>query len=299
VTYLRVIVRLVALVLANLVCHVFLLVSSGLLHVYRRLRGDDRGTALWRTKIFHAWGRSMARLLGMRIEVEGTPPTPPFFLVSNHLGYVDVILLASQLRCVFVSKADVYDWPVIGRLCASVDTLFIQREYKRDIPRVVRQIEQVMEGGRGVVVFPEGTSSGGDGVLAFRPPLLESAARAGLPVWFATVSYRTPDGCPPARDVVCWWADMPFGGHVLKLLGLPGFDARVVFGEQPVRESDRKVLAKRLREEVERQLRPVISGKDSPRQAGPGRRDDGPSGAPGRSEHPVSRTGSGADPSPG
>ena len=251
--------------LTNLAFYVFLLVSSGLLLAYRRLRGDDRGTALWRTRIFHAWGGSMARLLGMRIEVEGTPPSPPFFLVSNHLGYVDVFLLASQLRCVFVSRADVSEWPAIGRLCASVDTLFIRREDKRDIPRVVRQIERVMEGGRGVVVFPEGTSSGGDGVLPFRPPLLESAARAGLPVWFATISYRTPDGCPPASEVVCWWADMPFGSHVLKLLGLPGFDARVVFGEEPVRESDRKELASRLRQEVERQFRPVISGKSSPR----------------------------------
>jgi 1-acyl-sn-glycerol-3-phosphate acyltransferase len=265
VSYLRASARLVAVTLANLAFYLFLTVSSMLLGLVRRLRGDTRGTALWRTRIFHTWGRTMAWLLGMRIEVEGAPPRPPFFMVSNHLGYADVILLASQLHCVFVSKAEVCDWPLIGRLCASVDTLFIQRELKRDIPRVVQEMERVMEGGRGVVVFPEGTSSGGDGVLPFRPPLLEAAASAGLPVWYATMAYRTPDGCPPARDVVCWWAEMPFGPHVLKLLALPGFDARVVFGKEPVLESDRKELARRLRDEVERQLPTVISGRTSPR----------------------------------
>jgi 1-acyl-sn-glycerol-3-phosphate acyltransferase len=298
VTYPRVIVRLVALSLANLAFYLFVEVSGACVQLYRRLRGDRSGARLWRTRVFHAWGRCMARLLSMRIEVEGRPPEPPFFLVSNHLSYTDVVLLASQLRCVFVSKAEVRDWPAIGRLCASVDTLFIKRESKRDIPRIVQQIERVMEGGRGVVVFPEGTSSGGDDVLPFRPPLLEPAARAELPVSFATITYRTPEGCPPAREVVCWWADMPFGPHVLKLLGLPGFDARVIFGKEPVTESDRKVLATRLRSEVERQLRPVISDGDSPHREDTGRSDDETSGSPSRSQRPLPRTGGGGDASP-
>jgi 1-acyl-sn-glycerol-3-phosphate acyltransferase len=35
----------------------------------------------------------------MRIMVEGTEPQPPFFVVSNHLSYLDVVTLASQLDC--------------------------------------------------------------------------------------------------------------------------------------------------------------------------------------------------------
>ena len=97
--------------------------------------------------------------------------------MANHVSWLDIFALNARKRVYFVSKAEVRDWPVIGHLCASVDTLFIQRESKRDIPRVVAQIDGVMEGGRGIVVFPEGTSSGGDDVLPFRPPLLELAAR--------------------------------------------------------------------------------------------------------------------------
>ena len=256
--FIRASLKLIAIALANFGFYGLLVVSSGLLVPWRRLSGDERGSGLWRTRIFHAWGRAMARLLGMRIEVEGRPPEPPFVLVSNHLGYVDVILLASCLRCVFVSKAEVRDWPVVGRLCASVDTLFIQRESKRDIPRVVQSIEEVLAGGRGVVLFPEGTSSGGDAVLRFRPALLEAAARAELPVHCAAIGYRTPPGHAVASEVVCWWRDMPFASHVWKLLALPGFDARICFSSETVRDSDRKVLADRLQREVERQLRTVI-----------------------------------------
>jgi 1-acyl-sn-glycerol-3-phosphate acyltransferase len=254
----RALTRLLAVSLTNLGFYVFLMGSDAMLWVYRRIRGDRRGTAGWRTRVFHAWGRAMARLLGMQVEVRGRAPQPPFVLVSNHLGYVDVVLLASLLHCVFVSKAEVRDWPVVGRLCASVDTLFIRRESKRDIPRVIEQMERIFRSGRGIVLFPEGTSSAGEGVLPFRPSLLASAARAGLPIHYASIGYRTRDGAPSAREAVCWWGEMPFGGHVMRLLGLSGFDARVVFGETPVAETDRKLLAQRLRTEVERRFRPVI-----------------------------------------
>jgi lyso-ornithine lipid O-acyltransferase len=237
----------------------FLVVSDAALALSHRLGRDARDRGLWRARIFHAWGRTMARLLGMRVEVLGRPPESPFVLVANHLGYVDVILLASRLgRCVFVSKAEVRDWFAVGRLCASVDTLFIQRESKREIPRVVESIEAVLAGGRGVVLFPEGTSSGGDAVLRFRPALLEAAARAELPVHCAAIAYRTPPGAPPASEVVCWWRDMPFVPHVWNLLALPRFEARLCFAEETVCEPDRKLLAERLQRMVERQLRTVV-----------------------------------------
>jgi len=262
VAFIRASLKLVAIALANLLLWSVLVAWDGVLALGQRLgrsRRDPRRRGLWRSRIFHAWGRTMARLLGMRVEVLGRPPEPPFLLVANHLGYVDVVLLASRLgRCVFVSKAEVRGWPAVGPLCASVDTLFIQRESKRDIPRVVESIEAVLAGGRGVVLFPEGTSSGGDAVLRFRPGLLEAAARAEIPVHSAAIAYRTLPGAQPASELVCWWRDMPFVPHVWQLLGLRAFEARLCFAEETVCESDRKLLAERLQGVVERQLRIVI-----------------------------------------
>ncbi|HXV76405.1 MAG TPA: lysophospholipid acyltransferase family protein [Candidatus Polarisedimenticolaceae bacterium] len=255
---LRGVAKLLALVVANAVFFGVIVVSSVGLVWLARFGRTGRGDPAWRTGVFHAWGKTMARLLGMRVTTGGNHPRPPFVLVSNHLGYVDVVLLASELRCVFVSKAEVRDWPVVGRLCSSVDTLFIRREQKREIPRVMTEMERVLASGRGIVLFPEGTSSPGDDVLRFRPSLLESAARTGRPVHYACLAYRTPAGSPAARDAVCWWGKMPFVSHVFGLLSLPGFEARIEFGDQPIVERERKALTQRLQREVERQFRTVI-----------------------------------------
>ena len=88
--------------------------------------------------------------------------------------------------------------------------------------------------------------------------MLESAAKAGIPVSYASLSYRTPPGSAPAHEAVCWWGDMPFGKHVLELLGLPEIRATLSFGEEPIREKDRKILAEQLQYAVAQQFQPVV-----------------------------------------
>jgi 1-acyl-sn-glycerol-3-phosphate acyltransferase len=258
VSYLRAGVRLMLLAMVCLVMYSFLNFTAALVFLAERIAGPRGRTGRWRTRVFRFWADQVRAVMGLKVEVEGAAPEPPFVLVSNHLSYVDVILLGSQLRCVFVARADVAGWPLIGALCRSVETLFIDRSVKRDLPEVMRQMEQVLDTGRGVILFPEGTTTKGDGVLPFRPSLLDAAARAGRPVWYASLSYRTPPGSEPAQRSVCWWGDMPFTPHFLGVLGLPRIRARLSFGEQPIRESDRKILAARLQRAVERDFQAVV-----------------------------------------
>ena len=250
--------RCAALLTVAAVFYPCLEVSSFLLDLAGSARGRRRASGRWRTRVFRSWCRLYASILGMRTSVVGLPPQPPFLLVSNHLGYLDILLLASQLPCVFVSKAEVAHWPIIGHFCRAVDTIFLDRANKRELPRVMRQIDRVCSGGRGVVFFPEGTSTSGHEVREFRPSLLEAAARSGRPVSYASLSYRTQDPCPPARDAVCWWGDTEFRTHVIRLMKLPGFEARLKFGKEPIQSADRKVLASRLHEAVQQQFEAVV-----------------------------------------
>jgi 1-acyl-sn-glycerol-3-phosphate acyltransferase len=201
----------------------------------------------------------MARVIGMRVRPTGTPPHPPFLLVSNHLSYVDIALLATQLDCVFVAKRDIRDWPALGRVVAAMDTIFIDREHPRDVVRVNERIAEALATGDGVVLFAEGTSTRGDRVLPLQPSLLDVAARRQLPVWYASLTYRTPAGAVPADLAVCWWGDMLFFDHFFGLLKLPGFEARITFGPEPVRDTNRKQLAQRLHQSIAEQFIPVVS----------------------------------------
>ena len=193
----------------------------------------------------------------MRMEVQGDPPRAPFLLVSNHLSYVDVVVLAAQLGGVFVARGDAAGWPVGGTMCRAADTIFVDRDHRHGVSHALRRMEEMLRQGRGVVLFPEGTSSAGQTVLPFRPSLLAAAARSCLPVSYASLTYAAGPGGPSPATTICWWGNMTLGRHLVQLFRLPGFSVKVRFGQRALRDSDRKILAGKLHEAVCAQFEPV------------------------------------------
>ncbi len=222
-----------------------------------RLAGGE--PIAWRARVMRFWARASGRMIGMRLRVDGAPPTPPCFLVANHLSYMDIVVIASQLPCTFLAKSEIAAWPVFGRLCRAAGILFIERENKRAIPRVIESLRETLGKGISVVVFPEATTSPGATVLPFRPALLEVAVRERMPVSCAAITYRTPDDSPPAHRVVCWWGDMTFERHFTRLFRIRRFDASLTFGTETFVAEDRKTLADRLRLEVLTLFHPVVA----------------------------------------
>lgn len=204
----------------------------------------------WRQVIFGAWTKSFVRISKMRLEVIGTPPKPPFFLVTNHLSYADIGALRAIAKGVFVAKNDIQSWFLAGRICRDMGTIFINRENRRDIPRAGEEIVKRLNAGEGVTVFPEGTSTKGETVLPFNSSFLEFAARAEIPVSYASITYRTPPGEMPAHVAACWWEDISFFAHLWRLFKVKEYTAIIKFGEEPVVNADRKALAAELRKRV-------------------------------------------------
>jgi len=212
----------------------------------------------WRQLCYRNWARYFALITNMQIEVIGPVPEPPFFLVVNHLSYMDIPAIRAVVEGVFVAKAEIRGWPVAGKIISDMGQIFIDRQNRRDIPRAGAQIIAKLSDGEGVIVFPEGTSTKGEDVLPFNSSFLQFAAQTDLPVSYASLTYRTPPGGPTASEAVCWWDHTPFLTHMLRMFSLPGFTAILNFGDEPIINVDRKKLAGELRDRVRERFIPVL-----------------------------------------
>jgi len=211
-----------------------------------------------RARLFRTWGRRLVGVLGFEVEVRGRPPAAPCFVVSNHVSWVDIPLIASQFEGAFVAKAEIGGWPVAGRLSRSMNTIFVDRARRRDVVRVNELVHEVLRDGLGVVVFPEGGSTRGAAVERFNSSLLEPATVGDYDVVATTVRYEAPDGAPPPSRTVCFWGEISFGEHALQLLQQPaGYRAILSFDPEPVRERDRKRLARRLHAAISEAFEPI------------------------------------------
>lgn len=201
-----------------------------------------------RSRWLHRHARRMLAVLDIEVRTSGSPPTAGF-LVSNHLSYLDILVLGAAAPCVFVAKREVKGWPVFGWLAMLAGTLFVDRTRRSDVGRVNDELRRAVGERTVLVLFPEGTSSDGRQVLPFKSSLLEVAA-AGGPVTVAALGYDTP-GADPGQ-VACYWGDMVFLPHLWTCLGQSRIAARVRFRQVSDPAADRKLLARQLHDEVRR-----------------------------------------------
>ena len=178
----------------------------------------------------------------------GAPP-PNSVIVANHLGYLDVLAFAALTPVVFVAKREIASWPVLGWFARMAGTCFIDRKNRADVVRVSQEIVATLAANVSVIVFLEGTSSDGRGVLPFKSSLLEPVARNGLRAAPAAVVFAVPAGFSSAIDV-CWWGNMTLAPHLFKLATIPRVAVRVAWGRAAIATGDRKTLAAKLREQV-------------------------------------------------
>lgn len=150
-----------------------------------------------RDRLTRRWARAVLRAFGLRVQITGTPPpsrAAGVLVVSNHISWLDIPLLAILFPGRVLAKSEIRHWPVLGTMAARGGTLFVERERLRALPRTVATLAAALRAGSRVVVFPEGCTWCGRGQGRFTRAVFQSALDAGAPVRPVRITYRAPGG---------------------------------------------------------------------------------------------------------
>lgn len=184
----------------------------------------------------HRFSARAMRGLGFEIDVVGTFPARGA-VISNHLSYVDIVVFAALHPCVFVSKAEIETWPLLGWMTTMSGAVYVARGHGGSAMKARQGMQAALDAGLPVVFFPEGTTTNGSRLLKFHSGLLAQVMTGGTPVTAAHVRYSFTAKNPPdvtAADDVCYWGDVKMLPHVFKFLGLRGVRTEVRFAAEPI-----------------------------------------------------------------
>jgi 1-acyl-sn-glycerol-3-phosphate acyltransferase len=198
--------------------------------------------ALW----LQGSARAILKVLDIKTQVDGKPPICGL-VVSNHLSYLDIIIISAAMPCFFVAKMEIGSWPFFGRAARSGGTIFLDRSSLVSANAVAEQMTERLRLPIPVLLFPEGTSTDGLQVLRFHSRLIDPATTMGAPITAAAIRYVIDGGI--AERELCWYGDAGFMAHLWKVLSVKGFAARLHFG-RPKIYSDRRVAADETHAEI-------------------------------------------------
>ena len=142
----------------------------------------------WRWRVARLIGRLLATAAGVPLAVRGLDNLPPVgqacILVSNHMSYLDGLLLATviprELR--FIAKVELRDSWVIRLPLDRLGVAYVERFDHRQGVDDAGRIGASAADGPAPLFFAEGTFTRAAGLLPFQMGAFIAAATAGVPV---------------------------------------------------------------------------------------------------------------------
>jgi 1-acyl-sn-glycerol-3-phosphate acyltransferase len=168
---------LTVVILMPVGCVVFIVSFLGL----RRL------TAFLMYKIAQGWARMIIFLTGCPVAVTGRENIPAaggVCFVSNHGSIFDILLALAYIGRPFgfIAKKELVFLPLLDMWIFMLGGLFIDRKQPRKALKTINTGIKRLRAGGGMLIFPEGHRSRGEGVLPFRSGAFKLATQSGVPI---------------------------------------------------------------------------------------------------------------------
>ncbi|MEI5907295.1 lysophospholipid acyltransferase family protein [Bacillus spongiae] len=188
-------------------------------------------------KYAKAWAKRVIDNTGSTITVIGEEHLPEgaVLFVSNHEGNFDIPTLMGYIPKPFgfISKVEVKKVPLIRDWMEVLDCVFIDRKDRRQSVKALRQGSQLLNSGRSMVIFPEGTRSKGGQIGEFKAGGTRLAKDANVPIvpivikGTADIYENGPKGLKPSQITI---------------------EILPPFSKEKVVETDSKVILSEIRE---------------------------------------------------
>jgi lyso-ornithine lipid O-acyltransferase len=201
---------------------------------------------------FSAW------VAGVDIQITGPRVLRDVLYISNHVSWLDILVLSGRTGCAFVAKSDMAPWPIIGWLASLNNSVYVQREKRLDAGAQKLAIQAALETHQAITLFPEGTTANGSELLPFRSSLIASVTPPpeGIMIQPVAIDY----GAIAAK--IAWVDDEPVGKNALRIMSRAGRFPVILHFLNPLDHADfddRKAIAAHSRDAIAAKLFPVYS----------------------------------------
>jgi len=192
-----------------------------------------------------SWSSKLLKILHINLIVDKDINTilskNNYLIVSNHISWIDIFLINSVYPVTFLSKSSVANWPLIGTLTKSANTIFINREKLIDLKNSSNQIEFYLKKNGSVYFFPEGTATDGSYLLPFKSNLFQTAINTNKSILPICITYTNQNKFTAAPS---YYGDMSLLKSLLNLIKLKNINANLAILPSIKCNCSRKDLAK-------------------------------------------------------
>ncbi len=152
----------------------WLIVGIILTFVFLRNTMPPRGIS---STVVKKWLAGAAHIFGVKIKMFGTALPEKTLFISNHISWLDILILGSIVPIHFLSKHEVKTMPLFGWLATRAGTLYIKRGNKNSATDSSSEITAALKQQHNSLIFAEGTTTDGH-IRKFHSRMMQSAIDA-------------------------------------------------------------------------------------------------------------------------
>jgi len=137
--------------------------------------------------------KAAMRILGVKLTIHGLPDNAPALYAGNHRSLLDPIIQLHFIDAYVVAKSEVSGYPLVGRGAHETGVIFVKRESSSSRLASRQAISDLLQQGKSVLIYPEGTTSNERTTQPFKIGSFQIAAELHVPVIPVAIDYADPE----------------------------------------------------------------------------------------------------------